>query len=79
MTLENIGVEVSDRRDLLESTDIAIPSLPEEGINLEALENHYVREAYRKAGGNDAEAAQLLKMSYYSFRYRRKKLKDLSK
>jgi DNA-binding NtrC family response regulator len=50
--------------------------LTEDGIDLEALEEHYIREAYRKAGGNEMKAAKLLGMTYYSFRYKYKKLKD---
>jgi DNA-binding NtrC family response regulator len=52
-----------------------IPPLPDEGLNLRALEEHYIKEALEKAGGNETKAARLLGMSYYSFRYRRKKLK----
>ena len=51
------------------------PVLPDEGMDLQALEDHYIREALQKAEGNEAKAAKLLRMSYYSFRYRRKKLK----
>jgi len=51
------------------------PVLPDEGLDLQALENHYIKEALQKAEGNEAKAAKLLRMSYYSFRYRRKKLK----
>jgi len=54
-----------------------IPALPDEGLDLQALEEHYIREALKKAEGNETRAAKLLRMSYYSFRYRRKKLKDL--
>jgi len=57
--------------------DSGIPALPDEGLDLQALEEHYLREALTKAGGNETKAAKLLRMSYYSFRYRRKKLKDL--
>jgi DNA-binding NtrC family response regulator len=53
-----------------------IPVLPDEGLDLQALEEHYIREALEKAGGNETKAAKLLRMSYYSFRYRRKKLKE---
>ena len=49
------------------------PSLPHTGLDLNALDKHYISEALKKARGNDAEAARLLKMNYYSFRYRRKK------
>jgi transcriptional regulator with PAS, ATPase and Fis domain len=57
--------------------DSGMPILPDEGLDLQALEEHYLREALEKAGGNETKAAKLLRMSYYSFRYRRKKLKDL--
>ncbi|MDH3803788.1 MAG: sigma-54 dependent transcriptional regulator [Deltaproteobacteria bacterium] len=57
--------------------DSGTPTLPDEGLDLQALEEHYLREALTKAGGNETKAAKLLRMSYYSFRYRRKKLKDL--
>jgi DNA-binding NtrC family response regulator len=49
--------------------------LPPEGIDLSALEAHYIREAYQRAGGNDRRAANLLNMSYYAFRYKKKNLK----
>jgi DNA-binding NtrC family response regulator len=54
-----------------------ITSLPDEGVDLEALVEDYVRAAFEKAGGKDTEAAKLLRMSYYTFRYRRKKIQDL--
>jgi DNA-binding NtrC family response regulator len=47
--------------------------LPDDGIDLEALERHYIKEALRKCNGNDRQAARLLGMTYYAFRYRRKK------
>jgi DNA-binding NtrC family response regulator len=53
-----------------------IPVLPDEGLDLQALEEHYIKEALEKAAGNETKAAKLLRMSYYSFRYRRKKLKE---
>ena len=53
-----------------------VPVLPDEGLDLQALEEHYIKEALEKAGGNETKAAKLLRMSYYSFRYRRKKLKE---
>jgi DNA-binding NtrC family response regulator len=60
-------------------SDGGIPPLPDEGLDLQGLEDHYIREALEKAGGNETKAAKLLRMSYYSFRYRRKKLKDIEK
>ena len=53
------------------------PPLPEGGIDLSALEAHYIHEAYQRAGGNDRSAAKLLNMSYYAFRYKKKNLKHL--
>jgi transcriptional regulator with PAS, ATPase and Fis domain len=53
------------------------PPLPDEGIDLNSLEEHYIREAFKKAGGNETKASKLLGLSYYSFRYRRKKIRDL--
>jgi DNA-binding NtrC family response regulator len=50
------------------------PALPPEGIDLESLEKHYIIEAIQRARGDDREAARLLNMSYYTFRYRKKKL-----
>ncbi len=50
------------------------PPLPEQGIDFEALEKHYIREALQRARGNDRQAARLLGMSYYAFRYRRKQM-----
>ncbi len=50
------------------------PPLPREGIDLEALETHLIREAFHQAGGNERKAARLLGMGYYAFRYRRRRL-----
>jgi len=50
------------------------PPLPDEGIMLDELEEHYIREAYKKTGGNEKKAAKLLGLSYYAFRYKRKKM-----
>lgn len=52
------------------------PPLPSQGLDLEKLEEHYIREAFQRAGGNESKAARLLNLSYYSFRYRRKKLPE---
>lgn len=56
----------------------AIPdrfSLPEEGISLEALEKHLLRQALERAGGNQSRAARLLGLSRDTFRYRLEKYK----
>ncbi len=78
LTAQDLGLDRSNRDGdppIVES-DTGVPQLPEEGLDLQALEEHYIREALRKAGGNETRAAKLLKMSYYSFRYRRKKLEN---
>jgi DNA-binding NtrC family response regulator len=59
-----------------EPAPVSTALLPDEGVDLEALEEQYIREAYRKSGGNEMKAAQLLGMTYYAYRYKRKKLKD---
>ena len=78
MTLKDIGLE--RRRPWQpaqpKAPETGLPVLPDEGIDLDALAEHYMKEAVKKAGGNDAKAAKLLGMSYYSFRYRKKKIKD---
>jgi len=55
----------------------ALPSLPSEGIDFErriaSLERQYLLEALRAAGGVRTRAAELLQMSYRSFRHYAKK------
>jgi DNA-binding NtrC family response regulator len=79
LTPQDLGLESSneDGGPPLVENDTGVPPLPAEGLDLRALEDHYIREALRKTGGNETKAAKLLRMSYYSFRYRRKKLEDL--
>jgi DNA-binding NtrC family response regulator len=79
MTLQDLGLE---RRHHSEPSqprqeDRRLSCLPDSGIDLNALEEHYIKEAIKKARGNDAKAAKMLGMSYYAFRYRKKKIKDL--
>ncbi len=75
MTLFDIG---ANPQEIVEtektSTSGTWPSLPPEGIDIENLEAFYIHEALKKANGVDAKAAKLLNMSYYTFRYRKKKL-----
>ena len=77
--VEDLGLEKTRERPVVQpsATDNGFPPLPGDGMDLNALEEHYIKEAFKKAGGNETKAAQLLGMSYYSFRYRRKKLKEL--
>jgi DNA-binding NtrC family response regulator len=52
--------------------------LPPEGVDLgmahDSVDRHYFREALLAAGGNETQAAQLLRINYSTFRYRRRKL-----
>lgn len=60
-----------------ESINGPFPPLPAGGVDLAALEDHYMSEALKRSGGNAVEAARLLGMSYYAFRYRLRKRKLL--
>ncbi len=76
LKLEDLGVEPlkpgsSNQEKISEGP---FPSLPDEGIMLDELEEHYIREAYKKTGGNEKKAAKILGLSYYAFRYKRKKM-----
>ena len=58
--------------------EILHPLLPLEGVDLgkahESLDRHFFREALLVSGGNETQAAQLLRINYSTFRYRRRKL-----
>jgi len=58
--------------------EILHPLLPPEGVDLgeahESVDRHLFGEALRLTGGNETRAAQLLRINYSTFRYRRKKL-----
>lgn len=60
------------------ATELGI-ELPEEGVfplneHLESIESAYLREALQKTGGKKKQAAELLGLSFRSFRYRAAKL-----
>ena len=54
-----------------------MPPLPEEGIDLEArveeIYRDHIAQALKRAGGVQVKAAELLGMSFRSFRYYAKK------
>jgi DNA-binding NtrC family response regulator len=60
------------------TAEILHPSLPPEGVDLdmahESMDRYLFGEALRMAGGNETRAAQLLRINYSTFRYRRRKL-----
>jgi len=73
----DLGLEETDRGRSLsfDRRTGPFPPLPADGVDMAALEDHYVREALERTGGNAMEAARLLGMSYYAFRYRMRKRK----
>ena len=58
--------------------EILHPLLPPEGVDLreahDTVDRHLFGEALHLTGGNETRAAQLLRVNYHTFRYRRKKL-----
>jgi DNA-binding NtrC family response regulator len=80
LQLADLGMQFQASHALQQKDPAAAssPLLPDEGIDLEALEEEYIRQAFHKAGGNEMKAAQMLGMTYYAYRYKRKKLKDLA-
>ena len=80
LTREDLGLveeDVSVNRDRT-AEEILHPLLPPEGVDLgmahESVDRHLFREALRMTGGNETQAAQLLRINYSTFRYRRRKL-----
>ena len=61
-----------------DTTHLEPVSLPDEGIDLEeylnGLRRSMLRQALQKTGGNQRQAAQLLRLSYRAFRYHAEKL-----
>jgi DNA-binding NtrC family response regulator len=70
---ENVSV---DRPPTAE--EILHPLLPPEGVDLpeahDSVDRHFFGEALRLTGGNETQAALLLRINYSTFRYRRRKL-----
>jgi DNA-binding NtrC family response regulator len=58
--------------------DLLHPPLSPEGVDLreahESVDRHFFSEALRLTGGNETQAAELLRVNYSTFRYRRRKM-----
>jgi len=71
------GLPVTVRGDAPRVTAVLPDGLPESGFDLEAhvkeIERGYIAEALKRAGGVQVKAAELLGMSFRSFRYYVKK------
>jgi len=81
LTLQDVGLDaagISPQPAVTETSAPCLPPIPDEGLDLTVVEEHYIKEAYKKAQGNEVKAAKLLKMPYYAFRYRKKKIKNFS-
>jgi len=80
LTPEDLGLGNQDLspESSFTAEEILHPFLPPEGVDLdmahESVDRNYFREALRVAGGNETRAAQLLRINYSTFRYRRRKL-----
>jgi two-component system response regulator PilR (NtrC family) len=65
------------RGEVARSASAPTDGLPQSGFDLEAhvkeIERGYIAEALRRAGGVQVKAAELLGMSFRSFRYYVKK------
>ncbi|MBF0189100.1 MAG: sigma-54-dependent Fis family transcriptional regulator, partial [Magnetococcales bacterium] len=63
-----------------ESEQMAVSMIPEEGVDLEKVladtERQLIHEALKRSGGNKTKAAEILGLSFRSFRYRLSKLKE---
>ncbi len=80
LTITELGFTTADESYTGNQTDDKglLPPLSSKGIDLaslqESFEKHYIKEAFRLAGGNESKAARLLNINHHTFRYRRKKL-----
>jgi DNA-binding NtrC family response regulator len=80
LTLKDIGFEERPvaKEGPLPEGEFLRPVVPPEGVDLrkahDTLDRHIFREALRRTGGNETQAAQLLRINYHTFRYKRKKL-----
>jgi DNA-binding NtrC family response regulator len=80
LTEEDLGLVSGSRILLPGRTKGAAEAgeLPPDGVDLatvlESLEHHYIEAALHRSGGNECQAARLLKMNHHTLRYRKKKL-----
>jgi DNA-binding NtrC family response regulator len=80
LTREDLGLgegNVSMERHSADK-DLLHPPLSPEGVDLreahESVDRHFFSEALRLTGGNETQAAELLRINYSTFRYRRRKM-----
>jgi DNA-binding NtrC family response regulator len=80
LTREDLGLgegNVSMERHSADK-DLLTPPLSPEGVDLreahESVDRHFFSEALRLTGGNETQSAELLRINYSTFRYRRRKM-----
>ena len=80
LSVKDIGLKATDFIEIPIAADgeINLPLLEDTGIDLsslqESIEAYYIREALKKARGNESKAAKYLNMNHHTFRYRKKRL-----
>jgi transcriptional regulator with PAS, ATPase and Fis domain len=80
LTLNDLGLaeRTIPGERMLSGEDVLRPFFPSEGFDLRSahdlLDRQIFRQALEKTDGNETQAAQLLRINYHTFRYRRKKL-----
>lgn len=74
------GADMPPRIAGITTTDKALPRLPNDGINLEehldSIRGSLMKQALERTGGVQTKAADLLTISFRSFRYYSKKMAD---
>jgi len=84
LMLQNLGLETTRQDEALIELEngTQLPPLPSAGIDFPvftaSIESYYFQQALQLANGNESKAAKLLNLSRDSFRYRRKKLENVS-
>lgn len=89
LTVDDMGIKnpVKRTRDVLQAkgfhsewNSCELPVIPPGGVDLEKVvqefEKRYIEAALGLSGGNESQAARLLHMNHYTFRYHKKKILD---
>jgi len=80
ITVNDLGFKGTEFAEIPKATegDMNLPLLEDAGIDLtslqESIEANYIRQALKKARGNESKAAKYLNMNHHTFRYRKKRL-----
>lgn len=80
LTLKDLGLEerTVPEEPLPSGEELVRPFFPSEGFDLrrahDQLDRQIFRQALERTSGNETQAAQLLRINYHTFRYRKKKL-----